>query len=122
MNLKAAQAQINLGNCEHVQNNEIVRLDIKVSMEMHMLDQYAKLWSDYFQYPLSKECQAKMDGSINYLYNGRVIFKYTTNDDNCDGGNVFGLIFDYFENILVEISDGDYYCPREIDRGKRSSN
>lgn len=37
-----------------------------------------------------------------------------TNEDECDGGNVFGIIVNESNEVVVEISDGGFYCPNSF--------
>lgn len=69
------------------------------------------IWRDYFGYELSQFCVGEMDVVTYRGISGKKYVAMTTNRDECDGGNVFGLILDINNEVVVEISDGNLYCP-----------
>ena len=69
------------------------------------------IWRDYFGYELSQFCVGEMDVVTYKGISGKKYVAMTTNRDECDGGNVFGLILDINNEVVVEISDGNLYCP-----------
>jgi hypothetical protein len=46
------------------------------------------------------------------LLGGTEFVEVTTNSDECDGGNVYGLIFDLKNNVVAEITDHELVCPK----------
>lgn len=48
-----------------------------------------------------------------YFYRGYRLTTLTTFEDNCDGGNVYGILKTARGKTLAHIYDGDFYCPPE---------
>lgn len=76
------------------------------------------IWRDYFSHELSQFCVGEMDVVTYKGTSGKKYVSMTTNTDECDGGNVYGLILDSNNEIVVEVSDGELYCPGLYSYGK----
>jgi hypothetical protein len=70
-----------------------------------------KAWNKFFAYDLEQECIDMMDVTTYQGASGKIYIELTTNADECDGGNVFGIILDLNDEVVGEIGDSDYYCP-----------
>jgi hypothetical protein len=98
--------------CLNVNDGEILGLDAVESAKIVMPKHHVKIWNQYFDYELSAKCRKIMTSHINFLANGEVYYSYTTNEDECDGGNVFGLYLNAKNEVIVEISDSYPMCPK----------
>ena len=99
--------------CPHVNDGEIVGLEEVESAKIAMPKHHVKIWNQYFDYELTDKCQKIMTSYVNFLSNGEAYYSYTTNDDDCDGGNVFGLYLNAKNEVIVEISDSYPQCPKK---------
>lgn len=70
-----------------------------------------KAWNEHFGYDLEQKCIDIMDVTTYQGASGKIYVELTTNEDMCDGGNVFGIILDLNNQVVGEIGDSDYYCP-----------
>ena len=70
------------------------------------------VWDQFFGYDkIDLFCIGEMDVATIQGKSGKVYVKISTNTDECDGGNVYGVILDMSNDVVVEISDGGLYCP-----------
>ena len=72
------------------------------------------IWEKHYNYKLEEECIEMMDAMTILTPSGRIYNAFLTNDDICDGGNVFGIIVDLNNNIVMKVSDSFNYCPNSI--------
>ena len=79
-----------------------------------MNSQRVEAWEKFFEYPLDKECIEMMDVSTYKGKSGKIYVQLSTNDDVCDGGNVFGVVLNMDNEVVAEISDSEFYCPNEF--------
>jgi hypothetical protein len=98
-------------DCPYISDDKIVGLEAVRSIEIKMPDAHAKIWLNYFDDELSPKCQAIMTSTLNIMATGDIFYSYTTNEDSCDGGNVYGFLLSSKGEILVEIFDGYPICP-----------
>lgn len=57
-------------------------------------------------------CKGRVRQDI-YAHNGQWYKTITTYEDNCDGGNVYGVLTNLRGKVIAHIYDGDYYCPQD---------
>lgn len=73
-----------------------------------------KLWNKTYAKDfdaISKECIESMNVALLRGPSGKLYVQMTTIEDQCDGGNTYGLITDINNEIVVDISDSYYSCP-----------
>lgn len=74
-----------------------------------------KRWNEVYDYgeSISQQCIDIMTAVDFKTPEGKWYTEITTNSDECDGGNVYGLIFEAnSDKIVGEIGDSEFYCPR----------
>lgn len=89
-------------------------MDVEEKMDQAKVD----VWKKYFDYDLDQFCINDMTVARYKTADGRELLTYYTNSDECDGGNVYGLITDLENNPVIEISDSQLYCPGLYSYGK----
>ena len=75
-----------------------------------------EVWNKYYGLEgldrLDQHCIDIMSVVAYQGKSGKVYVEMHTNEDECDGGNIYGLILDINDEVVVEIGDSSLYCPK----------
>jgi hypothetical protein len=96
-------------NCRKYTLRPLVR---KISSRKVTLSQRAWNQTSVLQEFDYSDCRGQVK-RVSYSYKKQRYVTLTTFDDDCDGGNVHGILKTAQGRIIAHIYDGDFYCPKD---------
>lgn len=99
--------------CKYLDEGDLVNISLEKSKSVHMSRKHVQIWNKYFDVRLSPLCKKNMLSLEIRDSTNKRFYLHRTHSDECDGGNIYGLIHDRKGRVVIEIQDGWLKCPNE---------